>query len=383
MRNLLTITLGLILAVTLIACAAKQKNILETSESQVKLRSMQSRVYDTADRNRLLRTIIATLQDLGFVIDDADKDLGTVSGTKRSGYSLRMTVSIRPRGAQQTIVRSNAQYNLMMVEDPEPYQQFFSSLSKALFIEAHLVGSKSAGGGGGTKVKPVPKKTVLPKKPQKLTTTPETAPTTKATNQPQETPKLASVPKEEPVVRVGLRRQPIHISNQMQITDMLLDYDFFDRSKNPRGSFKNVLIANKDGTVTDKATGLMWQRGGSLKSVDNKSAKKYVKQLNRQRFAGYSDWRMPTVEELASLLVRKRKNGVHLAPVFDHKQIRCWTVDQCESKTTTWMLGSWVIDFKHGKIAQADYEPSGKGPAPGNYPGENKINYVKAVRSVW
>ena len=128
MRNLLTITLGLILGVTLIACAAKQKNILETSESQVKLRSMQSRVYDITDRDRLLRTIIATLQDLGFVIDDADQDLGTVSGTKRSGYSLRMTVSIRPRGTSQTIVRSNAQYNLQTVEDPEPYQQFFSSL---------------------------------------------------------------------------------------------------------------------------------------------------------------------------------------------------------------------------------------------------------------
>jgi hypothetical protein len=106
------------------------------------------------------------LQDLGFVIDDADKDLGTVSGTKRSGYSLRMTVSIRPRGAQQTIVRSNAQYNLITVEDPEPYQQFFSSLSKALFIEAHLVGSKSAAGGGGTKVKPArPPQLQLPKRP--------------------------------------------------------------------------------------------------------------------------------------------------------------------------------------------------------------------------
>jgi len=118
------------------ACATPQKHILETKESQVKLRSMQSRVFDISDRNRLLRTIIATMQDLGFVVDKADETLGTISGTKRKGYTLRMTVSIRPRGENQMIVRSNAQYNLQTVEDPEPYQQFFASLSKALFLEA-------------------------------------------------------------------------------------------------------------------------------------------------------------------------------------------------------------------------------------------------------
>jgi hypothetical protein len=93
-------------------------------------------VFDTNDRNRLLRTIIVTLQDLGFVIDDADETLGTVSATKLKGYVLRITVSVRPRGDTQMIVRSNAQYNLGTVEDPEPYQQFFTALSKALFLEA-------------------------------------------------------------------------------------------------------------------------------------------------------------------------------------------------------------------------------------------------------
>ena len=129
----------LVLSLILCACGAKQKHILRTEESQVKLRSMQSRVFDTTDRNRLLRTIIATLQDLGFVVDDADEILGTVSGTKRSWYWLRITVSIRPRGDTQTIVRSNAQYNLQTVEEPEPYQQFFAALSKALFLEAQQV----------------------------------------------------------------------------------------------------------------------------------------------------------------------------------------------------------------------------------------------------
>ena len=75
------------LALIFCACAARQKNILEANGSQLRLRSIQSRVYDYSDRNRMLRTIIATLQDLGFVIDDADESLGTVSGTKRSGHS--------------------------------------------------------------------------------------------------------------------------------------------------------------------------------------------------------------------------------------------------------------------------------------------------------
>ena len=126
----------LMVMLAVVACAGKQKNILETNEPQVKLRSMQSRVFDIADQNLLLRIIIATFQDLGFVIDDAEESLGTVSGTNLSGYALRMTVSIRPRGSHQMIVRSSLQFNLQTIEDPEPYQYFFTTLSKALFLEA-------------------------------------------------------------------------------------------------------------------------------------------------------------------------------------------------------------------------------------------------------
>ncbi len=87
----------------------------------------------------MLRTIMATLQDLGFVIDNADETLGSVSATKLDRYALRMTVTIRPRGQTQTMVRANAQYRLRAVEDPEPYQQFFDALGKAMFLTAHEV----------------------------------------------------------------------------------------------------------------------------------------------------------------------------------------------------------------------------------------------------
>jgi hypothetical protein len=130
---------SLLVALLICSCGGKQKDILQAEESQVKLRSIQSRVFDTNDRQLLLRTIIATLQDLGFVIDDAEETLGTVTATKLKRYVLRVTVSVRPRGGMQMIVRCNAQYNLQTVEDPEPYQQFFAALSKGLFLEAQQV----------------------------------------------------------------------------------------------------------------------------------------------------------------------------------------------------------------------------------------------------
>ena len=87
----------------------------------------------------MLRTVIATMQDLGFVIDKADATLGSVSGTKLDGYQLRLTVTVRPRGTTQLLVRASAQYNITPVEDPEPYQQFFAALEKSVFLTAQAV----------------------------------------------------------------------------------------------------------------------------------------------------------------------------------------------------------------------------------------------------
>lgn len=116
-----------------------RQQVLATTKSQVELRSFQSRAFDTREKEKTLRTVIATLQDLSFVVDKADAILGTVSGTKLDGYQLRMTVTVRPRGETQLLVRANAQYNIQAVEDPEPYQQFFVALERAMFLTAHEV----------------------------------------------------------------------------------------------------------------------------------------------------------------------------------------------------------------------------------------------------
>lgn len=136
----ITCTLAVFLALSLTACQTTSMNkVMETSESQVQIRQIQTRAFDTTDKKKTLRTVIATLQDLGFVIDKADNELGTVSGTKLDGYSLRMTVTVRPRGQKQILVRANATYNVTPVQDPQPYQQFFTALEKAIFLTAHEV----------------------------------------------------------------------------------------------------------------------------------------------------------------------------------------------------------------------------------------------------
>lgn len=120
-------------------CAPSTDAVLETGKSAVALRSFQQRAFDTADVEKTLRTVISTLQDLSFVIDKADLDLGTVSATKLSGYQVRMTVTVRPRGTTQVLVRANAQYMDKAIEDPKPYQDFFVALEKAMFLTAHQV----------------------------------------------------------------------------------------------------------------------------------------------------------------------------------------------------------------------------------------------------
>jgi hypothetical protein len=141
MRQIKFISCCVMMALVLFAsgCATTQERLLDSDSSQVQLRSIQTRAFDTTDREKTLRTVMATLQDLGFVIDQADSMLGTVTATKLNRYALRITVSIRPRGETQTLVRANCQYEDKPVLDPEPYQQFFTSLEKAMFLAAHQV----------------------------------------------------------------------------------------------------------------------------------------------------------------------------------------------------------------------------------------------------
>lgn len=127
--------------INLSGCYSNANSVLDNnSKSQVELRNYQSRIFKTTDKNKTMRTVIATLQDLDFVIDKADADLGTITGTKFThNQPLQITVSIRAKGEEQLIVRANAQYGIRAIQQPKPYQDFFNALSKSMFLEAQDV----------------------------------------------------------------------------------------------------------------------------------------------------------------------------------------------------------------------------------------------------
>ncbi len=123
--------------------------------------------------------------------------------------------------------------------------------------------------------------------------------------------------------------------------------------------------------VVDDATGLMWHQPGSRKYMRYRKAKKWVVKLNRKGYAGYSDWRLPTVEEAASLLESskcfyyKKNSGPYIDPVFSKKQEWIWTGDKLEDRSGS--EAAWAVNFDDGFV------------------GWNGINidiFVRPVRSV-
>ena len=118
--------------------SVRQQSVLGNAYSQTETKNYQSRKFDTTDKDLVLRAVIATMQDLGFIIDRADEGLGIVSGTSFKNDS-KLSVSVRPSEQKQTLVRINAQVKKKELKEPVAYQNFFDSLSRSLSLESHEI----------------------------------------------------------------------------------------------------------------------------------------------------------------------------------------------------------------------------------------------------
>lgn len=129
--------LSLFLCLSFFTSCATTGGALDSQQSQVQTRNYQTKSFETSDKNNVLRNIIATMQDLGFIIEKTDETLGTVSGYSFTSKTT-MTVTVRLKG-QQCIVRANAEYNNSAITEPLAYQNFFNALAQSLFLTANDV----------------------------------------------------------------------------------------------------------------------------------------------------------------------------------------------------------------------------------------------------
>jgi len=180
-----------------------------------------------------------------------------------------------------------------------------------------------------------------------------------------EKPEVNKVEKPIKTTEPRLFRSKPRTLTEKQVNEMLKEKGFFDSDRNPKGlGFKNNYEVQKNGeVVVDHASGLTWQQSGFSHwwSMPYKKAFAYIGVLNAEKFAGYSDWRLPTLEEAMSLMETKQLNGtLFIDPKFSKKQKRIWTSDKNSPSRI------WVVNFDLGLCR------------PGHFDGDC---FVRAVRS--
>ena len=158
-------------------CAGIPEDAFSLSPSTLEDRQMQSRRFQTLDDAHLINSGMGVLQDLGYVIDEANAELGVLTASKTvdaenagqivgavflalltgtmmntdDDQTIRVCLVLQPsleetgssvaRLTMQRIVTSHSGVinRVESITAPELYQAFFDKLSKATFLEAHEI----------------------------------------------------------------------------------------------------------------------------------------------------------------------------------------------------------------------------------------------------
>lgn len=134
------------------------------------------------------------------------------------------------------------------------------------------------------------------------------------------------------------------VINEDELAGIMTKWNFFDSHLNPAGGFENDLFSGQDDRVVlDAKTSLMWQRGG-IDITSIRRMRQHIDKLNLEKFAGYGDWRLPTLEEAMSLIKPEvNSKGVHLHPCFSKEQPFIFVAAKRNPG------GYWFVDYKHGR----------------------------------
>jgi hypothetical protein len=100
-------------------------------------------------------------------------------------------------------------------------------------------------------------------------------------------------------IRVGLYRVIIILAVIFMVAIINLNF-----------AWATDYIDNNNGTITDKGSNLVWQQADSYHELKNGinwyQALEYIDVKNSEKFAGFDDWRLPTIMELKILYDESR-----------------------------------------------------------------------------
>lgn len=145
--------------------------------------------------------------------------------------------------------------------------------------------------------------------------------------------------------RTSLRASPLKVSSAQAASifgcnELMAPIHYFEKE----------LIQCENGTVSDSRHGLTWQASGADDPLDRQGAQEYIEELNRRGFGGSSQWRLPTVDELLSILDPPglgKKDCI--PPAFDRTQKVLWSSDR-----RTFVSG-WYVNMEAGFAGSADF----------------------------
>jgi hypothetical protein len=142
-----------ILPVALAGCtptAEQQAAPFEQSAATFEARSYQSRRFDTGNQGFILEAAVGTLQDMGFTIDEVQRQVGLIVASKLAAQRVRIEISFHQTSSRSgTIVRAAFQEistapgamlaHGAIMHDPSLYQEFFERMSQSAFLTANHV----------------------------------------------------------------------------------------------------------------------------------------------------------------------------------------------------------------------------------------------------
>ena len=138
--------------------------------------------------------------------------------------------------------------------------------------------------------------------------------------------------------------------NPVILIKRALSSDFNTNKKAP-GATAGFSRDNRLGVVRDDIYKLMWQDDNLPDKMDNYKAEGYCEDLI---FAGYSDWRLPTVNELLSITDDTRYNPAinkafkNVAYETNDKGEKNYDQYWSSTKVVDGWHSAWKVDFENG-----------------------------------